>query len=410
MIFFYVLKNVQVTSRGTRHAIQFKSPRPADIQSQHIPSRHIYFTTRAQFERLIKSIPDAHLIVRVFDDLAVDMILNRDDFPRQIIFYQSGELNEIFCQSAGSVKIAVINGMGVGIGDSIVGLRALDIFYKQIQANYSNISIDMYQRIKPELRPIYQSSKSVNKSYDMPQTLAKLLGYDYFMSLEAFTITQEFNSMPMIDYFLAKLGLDPTTVADTEKRNMSPGFLRPGKNVDKTIDNLLLTHKSAGNKLLLVHPVASDAIRSVPDIYISQLIDFLIGSTDFILVSAVAYSYTHDRYLDISRYSKNLDDFINIISQMDAVITVDTSTYHIADCFNVPTVVLFNTVHPRYRISYYPNTRGIWLGEGMDELFMRHKGITEQNEALLSNIYKNFDYKDLLTELDLVMKSAQSEF
>ena len=410
MIFFYVLKNVQATLRSTGQSIQFKPPRPADITSQRIPTGNIYFTTHAQFDRLVKSIPDAHSAIRVFDDLAVDMILNRDDFPRQIGFHRPGEEpDDIFREQDKAVKIAVINGMGTGIGDSIVGLRALDIFHERIMPNHPDISIDMFQRINPALRPVYQRYQSVNRTYDMPQTLARLLGYDYFMSLEAFTLSQEFNSMPMIDYYLAKLGMDPSTVSDYEKRNTWPKPAAMGKNIDKALGNLLRSHKDKGYRRLLIHPVASDAIRSVPDAYIARLIEFLIDNTDFILFSAVPVSCRHERFHDISRYSKSIEDFIGIISRMDAVITVDTSTFHIADCFDVPTVVLFNTIHPRYRISYYPHVRGIWLGEGKDPLSMRHGGFTGQDKAILDNIYKDFDYRNLLNELDLAIQSVQSE-
>lgn len=390
-------------------SVQYKPPRPADITSQHIPARNIYFTTRAQFERLARSIPDAHSVIRVFDDLATDMIMNRDDFPRQITFYHNGaELDDIFRRQAKAVKIAVINGMGIGIGDSIVGLRALEIFHERIRPNYSNISIDMFQRIKPELRTLYQCDKSVNRTYDMPQTLGRLLGYDDFMSLEGFTLSQEFNSMPMIDYFLAKFGVDPATVSDHEKRGACLNPAGSRRNIDKSLDNLLQSYKSKGHRLLFIHPLASDAIRSIPDDHIAKLTDFLIGNTDFILVSAVATSCKNERLLDVSRYSKSTDDFINIISRMDAVITVDTSAYHIAACFDIPTVVLFNTIHPRYRVSYYPYVRGIWLGDGKDALLMRHKGFTEQDKTILDSIYEDFDYRNLLNELDLAIKSVQS--
>jgi len=406
MIFFYVLKNFQVSPRGTGKAIQFKSPRLRETASRNIPVRNIYFTTRAQFDRLTKSVPDAHLVFKVLDDLAVDMTLNRDDFPREIRFHQAGEQNDIFRQHAESVKIAVINGMGIGIGDSIVGLRALEIFYERIHANYSDISIDMFQRIKPGLHPLYQRNKSVNKTYDMPQPLTRLLNYDYYMTLEAFTQSKEFGSMPMADYFLAKLGIDPSSVNDSDKRNSCSNPVNSGSGINKSLKNLLLEQKNKGERFLLIHPVASDAIRSIPADHVPKLIDFLISNTEFILVGAVDFSYKHERFLDVSRYSKNIDDFIFIISQMDAAVTVDTSVYHIADCFGIPAVVLFNTIHPRYRISYYPNVRSMWLGEGKDRLLMRHKGMTKEDQPLLDGIYKDFNCNQLLTELNAAIKSA----
>ena len=394
--------------RGARQAVRFKAPRMLHFTSQNVPVDHIYFTTRAQFTHLAKSIPDARLVIRVLDDLAVDVILNRDDFPQQIAFHYTGQKTSVLKPDGNAMAIAIINGMGNGIGDSIVGLRALDIFYNRVQVNCPNVSIDVFRRINPELRPLYQRNKSIHKVWDLPYSLAELLRHDYLMSLEAFTLSSEFNAMPMIDYFLAKLGLDPQTVADHEKRGKSPNLEYCINHPDKSLEKLLQRYKEKGSRLLLIHPFASDILRSMPHEYIAGLIDYLICNTDFTLVSAVDTGYRNDRLLDLSRQSKNLDDFVYIIARMDAVITVDTSAYHIADCFDVPTVVLFNSINPQYRLSYYPHVRGIWLGEDSEALRMRHKGFTEQDEPILKDIYENFDYRKVLFELDAAKKSVQT--
>jgi ADP-heptose:LPS heptosyltransferase len=122
----------------------------------------------------------------------------------------------------------------------------------------------------------------------------------------------------------------------------------------------------------------------------------------------VGIPYEDKRFINLASVSKTVDDFIRIISRMDAVITVDTSTYHIADCFNIPTVVLFNTVDPRYRTAYYPHTRGIWLAEGRDSLAQRHKGYTERDRVELDTLYKEFDHERLLQELDLAIESIRT--
>jgi len=408
MIFFHVLKDVQVISRGTGDVIRFRAPRSQVTGIHDLATTQIYLTTHAQYARLVKAIPDAQSVLRVLDDLAVDMIRHQDAFPVEITFYQQGEVQEIFRQHGKSARIAVINGMGFGIGDSIVGLQALDIFHRRIRTNYKRISIDMFQRIKPELRPLYQRSNAVNQVYDMPQTLAKLLGYDYSMSLEAFTASPQFNSMPMIDYFLAKLGLDPANIAADEKRCRFLARTHLANKGGKAVDDLLASFKNRGCRLLLMHPFASDAVRSVPDDHLKTLLDYLIGHTDYILVGALDITYENKRYINLASMSKTVEDFISIVSRMDAVITVDTSTYHIADCFNIPTVVLFNTIDPHFRTVYYPHTRGIWLAEGRDSLATRHKGFTERDRVELDAVYKQFDHERLLRELDLAIESIRS--
>ena len=408
MIFFYVLKDTQVYPRSSGQAIRFKAPRSSSGASQRIPAENIYFTTQAQFVRMARSIADVESVVRVLDDQAAEVILGSGNFPKEITFFREGDVADIFTAHGDSIAVAMINGMGNGIGDSIVGLRALEIFYKRIQENYSRVAITVLRRINPQLDHFYRHSKAVHQALDMPRTLDMLLACDYFMSLEAFALSREFNSMPMIDYFLSKLGMDPSSVAAGEKHGASAMLGNCIKNPDKSLHNILQQHKEKGCKLLLVHPVASDAIRSMPPEFISQLVDYLLVNTDYIVTSAVGLGCLHERYLDVSRYSQNIDDFVYIVANMDAVISVDTSTYHIADTFDVPAVVLFNTIDPQYRISYYPCTRGIWLGEGQDTLVMRHTGFTQQDKTILDTIYRNFDYEKLLFELDRAVSSARS--
>ena len=48
-----------------------------------------------------------------------------------------------------------------------------------------------------------------------------------------------------------------------------------------------------------------------------------------------------DRFLDFTKESKNISDFIYIVSNMDKIITTDTSTYHISDAFMIPTITIF---------------------------------------------------------------------
>jgi ADP-heptose:LPS heptosyltransferase len=40
---------------------------------------------------------------------------------------------------------------------------------------------------------------------------------------------------------------------------------------------------------------------------------------------------------------------------------VDTSAYHVADAFSVPTVAIFSTVNPELRARYYPTVECVVL-------------------------------------------------
>ena len=66
-------------------------------------------------------------------------------------------------------------------------------------------------------------------------------------------------------------------------------------------------------------------------------------------------------FIDLTNESKSISDFIYIISNMDKIITADTSTYHISDSFMIPTVVIFTDKDYEKKIKYYKYTKAIYV-------------------------------------------------
>jgi ADP-heptose:LPS heptosyltransferase len=91
----------------------------------------------------------------------------------------------------------------------------------------------------------------------------------------------------------------------------------------------------------------------------------------------------------LANYSQNLDRFAGIISLVDAIITVDTSTYHLADAFDKPTIVLFTSIEPDHRIRYYPHVRGIMLEEEGGPIYGQHKLSKDKGEGRKQMVHVN---------------------
>ena len=96
-----------------------------------------------------------------------------------------------------------------------------------------------------------------------------------------------------------------------------------------------------------------------------------------------------DNYIDLSKESKNLNDFIYIVSCMDKIITTDTSTYHISDVFMIPTVVIFTQEDFEKKIQYYKYVKPIYIKDKSKNL---SKFIYENDEL---TIYKLESWKKL---------------
>ena len=68
-----------------------------------------------------------------------------------------------------------------------------------------------------------------------------------------------------------------------------------------------------------------------------------------------------DKFVDLSADSKNFLDYVYIISNMSKVVTVNTATYHIADAFFIPNIVILTDSKDSENLQHYPNSKIIYV-------------------------------------------------
>ena len=122
--------------------------------------------------------------------------------------------------------------------------------------------------------------------------------------------------------------------------------------------------------------------------------------------------------MDLSKLSRSVFDYIYVISKMDAMVTVDTSTYHIADAFDIPTVILGTTFAAEVYPRYYPYV-GTYLlpGAKSTSFYVAHgerdtetAGVNKervQDEIL--QIWNGFNEMELRSAMDQVLNSAVNQ-
>ena len=89
----------------------------------------------------------------------------------------------------------------------------------------------------------------------------------------------------------------------------------------------------------------------------------LPGGQSIMIISTLSIDakIKDDRFLDFTKESKNISDFIYIVSNMDKIITADTSTYHISDAFMIPTITIFTDKEYEKKIKYYKYIKPIYI-------------------------------------------------
>ena len=106
--------------------------------------------------------------------------------------------------------------------------------------------------------------------------------------------------------------------------------------------------------------------------------------------------FNHNNFIDLTNESKSINDFIYIISNMDKIITADTSTYHISDAFMIPTVTIFTDKNYAQKIKYYKYIKPIFIKDKSKNF----SNFIYENENL--TLYKLEAWKKL--KIDKIMK------
>ncbi len=296
------------------------------------------------------------------------------------------------------IRVAVVNGMGGGIGDNLVGMTALNIFYDTLLKFFKQVEIGVFT-LRPRAIPILTQETIVNEIYLMPSPVELLFNYDAVVDLSNMTGWPTFKQ-PMIDFYLQAFSLDPSSVPAERKRC----FVKLSEPVKTELEPVVKALKASGRPLLLYHPLSSAELRSVPQNIALKHITRIIEKTNYLVVSLVELPFKHPRFVCLANYSKKgFDYYAYLVSQVDAIITVDTATYHIADTFCIPTVVFFTSIPPEHRISYYPHQKGILIG-GKDgkPLIYSHSQCDQKTLAQLKEAWKRFridEALDLIEEL-----------
>ncbi|MGQ6629918.1 glycosyltransferase family 9 protein, partial [Serratia sp. IR-2025] len=241
-------------------------------------------------------------------------------------------------------NLTIINGLGVTLGDSVVGISALHVI-KKINPNI------VIKIIRPENCPdyvneVYTLAKHIidDISY-MPFEITRATDADLVIDIGNQLYWKDFNTLEMHDFFLRSLGIEHSQVSACLKIN---SWLKKAP-----LENLNL------GEYVLFCPYASTKIRSIPKKYHKKIISYL---SDKFRVKVLGFSdVNHDNYEDITELSKNTTCFTSIIKNAKHLYTCDSAALHIGAGFRIPTTSIFTTVRPELRSLYYDNCTSIYI-------------------------------------------------
>ena len=151
-----------------------------------------------------------------------------------------------------------------------------------------------------------------------------------------------------------------------------------------------IEHLKIRGKVLLFHPFSANINKSIPkDVAVSLLKNLLTKLPEYTVVSVLKIDskLDSDRYMDVSAFSKSFLDYAYIVSNMTKIVTVNTATYHIADAFFIPTVVIFTDENESAQL--YPTSKAIYVKDKSKNF----SHFVFENDALL--LHKFDGWKEL---------------
>ena len=380
MIFFRVSQdiNVKATDGTLINYFKLKEPSAMENETIYITTYDDYNDLKEIFSKVDKEKYFPKLLnenrIRTLEKFPLELgILNITEYENREnlnkLTFQNIEKIDIYKQLKKSVKneisVVIIGGVGRSIGEIISSCTALRILHKKLKEVYKNIKIDIYLNASNNSfytreKQIYQTQEYINNILPLSITSKKLCEYDYVIDNSLSMKFLGLDSTNYVDAWLFRFGIDYKKISENEKYNQ---INISNYEIQNTLQNKLDEAKLKG-KLLLFHPYSANINKSIPqNIAIDLLKELLLKADEYMIISTllIDIKIKDDRFIDLSKDSKNINDFIYIISAMDKIITADTSTYHISDAFMIPTIVFFTDNNYLEKIKYFKYIKPIFI-------------------------------------------------
>lgn len=382
MVFFRVTENINIktTDNTLVKYVKLKTPSSLENETIYCTTYDDYLSILEVFsgvgekyqaktipEKKIKSLPNFPKPLGIVNN---DELYLRTKKQEHLDFYLHQNFIDINSQlhtSRKDISIVIIGSLSLQIGQMVCSLTALKILYNFLQKKFRSIKIDLFlngskNQFYSRDKEIYQKAPFINNVQPLSLNVKQLCEYDFYIDMGSFNLTTYAKEFNFTDAFLYKFGIDYTKIEPFLKHNQL--YLTQYKPKDEL--QKAITQAKEKGKLLLFHPYTSDIQRSLPSEIAKKLLHKLsLKAQDYVIVSAIDIDAkaSSSNYVNLSKYSKSFEDYAYIISQVDHIICADTSTYHIADAFAIPCVVIFTNESPQKRLTYYSLCKSIEIND-----------------------------------------------
>ncbi|MED7793151.1 hypothetical protein TB147_17760 [Klebsiella aerogenes] len=273
-------------------------------------------------------------------------------------------------------ELTIINGMGVTLGDSIIGLAVLH----SIKLKHPELKINIIRPafVQPYVEEIYNAAKRfISTVHYMPFNIKEIKAGHTIVDTGNHLYCDAFHSMEMHDFFLKILGGDINDIV-----------LRGFRNI--WLSEIELPEVTTPEKeYILFCGQASTKVRSIPEKFQLRIINQLVEKHNMLICGFA--DINHPCYVNLADVTPDTLSYLSVIKNASSVYTCDSSAVHIAAGFNKPTICVFNTIKPDLRTRYYPHCESHYIGcqmlEGIQNSEMnKHLHLVERQYEKIFNL------------------------
>lgn len=239
-------------------------------------------------------------------------------------------------------RLAVLNGFGISIGDSIVGLQALHAG-QTLGLLPGDVTLFRRTDCRAMVQAVYAPAGFARTAVLEERCGA---GFDAVIDIRDFAFDADFRGVAMIDFFLRRLGIDPGSVPPGLKRNtwLAPRIRLPAS-------------RAADGAYVLVCPSSSMPLRDMPADVHAAVVRVASGF-------GPARVLTQGAACDGGVHVPECTDFTDLcalVAGARCVVSTDTAMVHLADAFDVACLAVFTTHRPEWRVRDYPLCTAVHL-------------------------------------------------
>jgi hypothetical protein len=235
----------------------------------------------------------------------------------------------------------IVNGMGVTLGDSLIGLTAI----AAIKAKFPHVRFHIYRpaRAPGYVQELYSLASGIviDQCLTLPHRLTHLPANEIIIDVGNHLFWPRFSDTPMIDFFLDALGVDAIHVDAVHKQNR---WLQ-------ALPRCGLPSPPRQHPFALFCPSASTPLRSIPERFHTDLVEAVSRKYGFPIFGFGRVD--HPSYREITLHGLTTRSFIEWLRGASFVMAGDSAAVHVAAGYGIPTTAFFSSIEPELRVRDY---------------------------------------------------------